>query len=46
MQEDDEEMLTPLLLSSSIFAEDETAETIVLALENTIEKKRATREMD
>ena len=39
IEEDDEEMLTPLLLSSSIYATDETAETVVLAIENTAREK-------
>ena len=39
IQEDDGEMLTPLLLSSSIFATDDTAETVVLVIENTVEEK-------
>ena len=39
IEEDDEEMLTPLLLSSSIYATDETAETVVLAIENTVKEK-------
>ena len=37
--DDDEQMLTPLLLSSSIYATDETAETVVLAIENTVKEK-------
>ena len=32
-------MLTPLLLTSSIYATDETAETVALAIENTVKEK-------